>query len=162
MKNNLKKEIKKSINESKKQVDKKEGKYLFISKMRQLNIISYMNQSDLYSKKDIDDLYDTRSSNEASLHYLLGVLISQNIKKLGNDDLIELAQDEPSFRTKLAVSKSKKIQSILEKFNIKYDNILTPNIEYDPKAFNIYSFIRLMIHKKGFKLLDVLSKKKLI
>ena len=141
--------------------DKKLGKYLFFSDMRQINIRGYMQESKDYSVAEINSLYTSLVNREMDIYHILGILLSEGIKKLGTSDLIELAKNESKFRTELSKSKSKKVLEILSKFNIKDSDIKSDLVaKFDPSRFNPYRFIELAILKKDSEILEILKKKK--
>ncbi len=141
--------------------EKKVGKYLYFSELRIKNLISYMKASESYKLAEINSLFDSKSE-EVSSHYILGVLIQNNILKIGGKDIIELSRDESNFREVLLKSKVKKVLEVLEKFSISSASIKSEEVSYDPLKFNPYEFMRLIIEKSDIEILEVLKKKKLI
>lgn len=140
---------------------------LFINKKtRYKNFISYMNLSKDYSKKEVDDLYKSDNNRETSIPYLLGILLLNDLKKLGNQNLIETSKKESEFRNLLEKSmnsnKSNKIKEIFKKNNISLENIKFQINSKDFINFSPKRFLRLIIQKSDLKIVQFFNKKKIL
>ena len=140
---------------------------LFINKKtRYANFISYMRAHKDYSKKEIDDLYISDNNRETSIHYLLGILIQSDLKKLGNLNIIEASKNELEFRNSLEKSmksnKSNKIKEIFKKYNISLENIKFQMNSKDFISFSPKRFMRLIIQKSDLKIVQFFSRKKIL
>jgi len=133
---------------------------------RYANFISYMNLSKSYSKKEIDSLYDLNDSNEKSIYEILGILLHNDFKKLGNSDLINLSKNESEFRDRLVKSMKSKNQNKLKEIFKKYD-ITLENIKFETRSnsfldFSPKRFLRLIIQKSDLKIVQFFSRKKVL